>query len=67
MVKVHVWMPNGNNVGHTALTVKNVYISFWPDGEAGKKDLKSSEVNQECLFKIYTKTSQMKAIDLQLQ
>lgn len=33
-------MPNSKYVGHTALTVRNVYISFWPDGEAGKKDLK---------------------------
>ena len=40
MVKVHVWLPNSDHVGHTALTVKSVYISFWPDGEAGKKDLK---------------------------
>jgi len=29
-----------NHVGHTALTVRDRYISFWPDGEAGKKDLK---------------------------
>jgi hypothetical protein len=40
MVKVHVWMPDSTHVGHTALTVRDVYISFWPDGEAGKKDLK---------------------------
>jgi len=40
MVKVHVWLPNGTHVGHAALTVKDRYISFWPDGEAGKKDLK---------------------------
>jgi len=42
MVKVHIWMPDSKYVGHTALTVRNVYISFWPDGEAGKKDLKIS-------------------------
>ncbi|MCK7577759.1 MAG: hypothetical protein MZV65_19500 [Chromatiales bacterium] len=40
MVKVHVWMPHGPNVGHTALTINNVYVSFWPDGQASKKDLK---------------------------
>lgn len=40
MVQVHVWMPNSEHVGHTALTVGDVYVSFWPDGEAGKKDLK---------------------------
>ncbi len=40
MVKVHVWLPDATHVGHTALTVKDRYISFWPDGEAGKKDLK---------------------------
>lgn len=40
MVRVHVWLPIGTYVGHTALTVRDRYISFWPDGEAGKKDLK---------------------------
>jgi len=40
MVKIHVWLPNGNHVGHTAMTVQNRYISFWPDGEASAKDLK---------------------------
>ena len=40
MVKVHVWEKNATHVGHAALTVGSVYISFWPDGDAGKKDLK---------------------------
>ncbi|MGD8593419.1 MAG: hypothetical protein PVF82_11335 [Gammaproteobacteria bacterium] len=40
MVKVHVWLPDTNHVGHTALTIKNIYVSFWPEGDAGKKDLK---------------------------
>lgn len=40
MVKVHVWLPTNTHVGHTALTVKDRYVSFWPDGEAGKKDIK---------------------------
>jgi len=40
MVKVHIWLPDATHIGHTALTVKDRYISFWPDGEAGKKDLK---------------------------
>ncbi len=40
MIKVHVWLPDANHIGHTALTVKSEYISFWPDGSAGKKDLK---------------------------
>lgn len=40
MIKVHVWLPDAGHVGHTAMTVKDRYISFWPDGEAGKKDLK---------------------------
>lgn len=40
MVKVHIWLPDATHVGHAALTVKNRYISFWPDGVAGKKDLK---------------------------
>lgn len=40
MIQVHVWLPDAGHVGHTAMTVKDRYISFWPDGEAGKKDLK---------------------------
>ena len=40
MVKVHVWLPDQRNVGHTAMTVGNIYVSFWPEGEAEKKDLK---------------------------
>ena len=40
MVKVHVWLPDANHVGHTALTIGDVYVSFWPDGGAQKKDLK---------------------------
>jgi len=39
MVKVHVWLPDTQHVGHTALTIGTVYVSFWPDGSAGKKDL----------------------------
>ncbi len=40
MVKIHIWMPDANHVGHTAMSVQNRYISFWPDGNAGVKDLK---------------------------
>jgi hypothetical protein len=40
MIKVHVWLPDAQHVGHTSLEVRDEYISFWPDGEAGKKDLK---------------------------
>ena len=40
MVKVHVWTKNSEHVGHAALTIGTTYISFWPDGDAGKKDLK---------------------------
>jgi hypothetical protein len=40
MVKVHVWLPHGKNVGHTALTIGTVYVSFWPEGGADKKDFK---------------------------
>lgn len=41
MVKVHIWLKQDNNVGHTALTVGNEYISFWPETSAGSaKDLK---------------------------
>lgn len=39
MVKVHVWLPHGENVGHTALTIGTVYVSFWPEGRAGKTDV----------------------------
>jgi len=40
MVKVHIWLPDAQNVGHTALTIGTVYVSFWPEGGATKKDIK---------------------------
>ena len=40
MVKVHIWMQNAQHVGHAAITIGNVYVSFWPETGAGKKDLK---------------------------
>jgi len=40
VVKVHIWTKNSEHVGHAALTIGATYISFWPDGDAGKKDLK---------------------------
>jgi hypothetical protein len=39
-MQVHVWLPNEEHVGHTSLSIGEDYISFWPDGSAGKKDLK---------------------------
>lgn len=40
MLKVHVWLPHGNMVGHASLSFENNYVSFWPEDSAGKKDLK---------------------------
>ena len=40
MIKVYVWSKNAEFVGHAALSIGNVYVSFWPEGAAGKKDLK---------------------------
>ena len=40
MLKVHVWPPHGNMVGHSSLSFGTDYISFWPADTAGKKDLK---------------------------
>ncbi|KKO49503.1 hypothetical protein VT06_06645 [Arsukibacterium sp. MJ3] len=40
MVKVHIWLRDEQHVGHAALSIKNTYVSFWPDGTATKKDLK---------------------------
>lgn len=40
MLKVHVWLPHGNMVGHASLSFGADYISFWPEDSAGKKDLK---------------------------
>ena len=39
-MKVHVWLPQGNMVGHASLTFGTNYVSFWPEDAAGKKDLK---------------------------
>ncbi len=40
MLKVHVWKPHGNMVGHASLSFGGNYVSFWPEDSAGKKDLK---------------------------
>ena len=40
MLKVHVWPAEGPNVGHASLSFGTNYVSFWPEGSAGKKDLK---------------------------
>lgn len=40
MLKVHVWPPHGNMVGHASLSFGTDYVSFWPADAAGKKDLK---------------------------
>lgn len=40
MLKVHVWLPHGNMVGHASISFGTTYISFWPADGAGKKDLK---------------------------
>ena len=40
MLKVYVWMPHGNMVGHASLAFRANYVSFWPEDAAGKKDLK---------------------------
>jgi len=41
MVKVHVWLADNEHIGHAALTIGSEYVSFWPDGGAEKKDLKT--------------------------
>lgn len=40
MLKVHVWLPHNNMVGHASLSFGTNYVSFWPEDAAGKKDLK---------------------------
>ena len=40
-MQVHIWLPHGDHVGHASLTVRGIYFSFWPEDDAGKKDLKS--------------------------
>ncbi|GLR69271.1 hypothetical protein [Agaribacter marinus] len=40
MLKVHVWPPHGDMVGHASLSFGANYVSFWPEDAAGKKDLK---------------------------
>jgi len=40
LLKVHVWLPHNNMVGHASLSFGTNYVSFWPEDAAGKKDLK---------------------------
>ncbi|WP_338848913.1 hypothetical protein V8J88_08215 [Massilia sp. W12] len=41
MIKVFIWLPHEQMVGHTALLVRGQYISFWPEGGADAKDIKT--------------------------
>lgn len=45
MVRIHVWTKNETHIGHASLTIGTTYVSFWPEGDAVKKDLKLKEAN----------------------
>lgn len=47
---VHIWLQHGGHVRHTSLTVRGIYLSFWPDSTAGKKDLKSKRSHDGSLM-----------------
>lgn len=38
-VTVFVWYPQSKNVGHSSLQVDSIYMSFWPAGTAGARDV----------------------------
>ncbi len=40
MIKVHVWLRSETHVGHCALSLRDIYVSFWPEGGASAKDIK---------------------------
>lgn len=40
MLKVHIWPPAPGLVGHASISFETTYVSFWPEGRAGKVDLK---------------------------
>ncbi len=39
-------------MGHTSLTVRGIYFSFWPDSRAGKKDLKTKRSHAGSLMQV---------------
>ncbi|MGN6525288.1 MAG: hypothetical protein ACTHL8_02775 [Burkholderiaceae bacterium] len=49
-MEVHIWLPHGQHVGHTSLTVRGIYFSFWPEDSAGKKDLKTKRSHSGSLM-----------------
>lgn len=38
-VTVYVWRRSAQHIGHASMQVGEVYMSFWPEGTAGKKDV----------------------------
>ena len=36
-VKINVWYPKGDNIGHASVNIQGTYMSWWPDGASGSK------------------------------
>jgi|HubBroStandDraft_6_1064221.scaffolds.fasta_scaffold1405685_1 hypothetical protein len=39
-VRINVWYPKGDNIGHASVEIDGTYMSWWPDGGAGSSKLK---------------------------
>jgi len=39
-VKINVWYPKGENVGHASIEIEGTYMSWWPDGSAASNKAK---------------------------
>jgi hypothetical protein len=43
-VRINVWYPKGENVGHASIEIEGTYMSWWPDGGAASSKLKMAKL-----------------------
>ncbi len=44
-VTIYVWPRDNEHVGHAALRIGALYVSFWPEDAAGKKDISTKRTH----------------------
>lgn len=52
-VTLYVWRLRPENPGHVSLQVDGTYMSYWPDGAAGKNDIKLGSTHEAVFPRSY--------------
>lgn len=43
---VYIWRKDAQHIGHASMHIGDVYVSFWPEDAAGKKDVTLKRTHQ---------------------